>query len=137
MAASPPPTRAVRRLLFLALLLMAPLPLAAAVANGLMPVARMWMLAGACLGVLLVEGGRGAVGLILALLGGQAALYTLVLFGVAALAARGLARLPGRARWIAPVALVLAGAVLTASVPVYHTPFRADAARSTLLEVFE
>ncbi len=126
-----------RRLLFVALLLLLPLPLATGVATGLMPVARMALLGGVCLGVMLVEGTRGAVGLLLALIAVQAVLYAAGLWLAAWLAARGLARLPRPARWATPLLLVLAAAVFAASQPIYRTPFRAAGVQATWLEVFE
>jgi hypothetical protein len=130
-------TPATRRLLFLTLLLLLPLPLFAGVTTGLMPVVRMGLLAGVCVGMLLFEGTRGAVGLLLALIAAQAALYSMGLWLAAALGAGALARLPERARRIAPLALVLAAGLLAASQPIYRTPFRAAGVQATWLEVFE
>jgi len=130
-------TLASRRLLFVALLLLLPLPLFGGVTTGLMPVARMGLLGGVCLAMIFLEGTRGAVGLLLALIAAQAALYGIGLWLAAALGARWLARLPGRAARIAPLALVLTAGLLAASQPIYRTPFRAAGVQTTWLEVFE
>ncbi len=130
-------TRATRRLLFVALLLLLPLPLVTGVTTGLVPVARMGLLGGVCLGVMLVEGTRGAVGLLLAMIAGQAALWAAVSWLAAGLGARLLARLPARAQRIAPLALVLAATLLAASLPIYRTPFRAAGVQATWLQVLE
>ena len=67
--------RSVRALLWLGLALMAPLPVFAGVATGLMPVARMAMLAGLCGLVVLLENANGAVGLLCLMFLAQAVVY--------------------------------------------------------------
>lgn len=124
-------------MLWAGLALMVPLPLVSGVVTGLVPVARILMLAGICLLVMLLENANGAVGLLLGMLLGQAVLYLLGLYAVAHLLARALSWLPPRAVGWSVGLLLLVGVLLAASTDAYRTPFRAAAIRSSLLEVFE
>ncbi len=121
--------------LWIALVLLAPLPVTTGIVTGLMPVARMLLLTGACVLVMVLETRQGVVGTFTALLGGQALGWAVALWLAAWLPARALARLR-TGRTVLGV-LVAAALVLAATMPIYRTPFRADSVRSTWLEVFE
>jgi hypothetical protein len=117
--------------------MLAPVPVFMGVATGFMPVARVLMITGVCFAVVVVEGARGAVGLLGVLLLAQALVFALLWLLVAAFTARLLARLP---RTLATGAVVLAlGAAIAVAgaAPWYRTPFRAAAVQSTLWEIFE
>ena len=129
--------RSARMLLWLGLALMAPLPVAAGVATGLMPVARMAMLAGVCGLVVLLENANGAVGLLCLMFLAQAAGYLALLWGVAHGLSRVLARLSPRGVAAAAALLLLAGVALTAVFDWYVTPFRLASTHSNLFEIFE
>ncbi len=60
--------RTSRRVLLLALLLMCPLPVFLGVVDGLMPVARIVMLGGICVAIMVLENSNGAVGMLAGLL---------------------------------------------------------------------
>jgi hypothetical protein len=130
--------RRARLLLWLGLVLMAPMPLFTGVVTGLMPAARVVMLAGICLLVMLIESTKGAVGLLFLMLAAEALAQLLVLFAIAHLLAWLLGRLTRpRGLVAATVALLLVGVVLSSAFRWYRTPFRAASTHSSLLEVFE
>ncbi len=129
--------RSVRALLWLGLALMAPLPVFAGVATGLMPVARMAMLAGLCGLVVLLENANGAVGLLCLMFLAQAGVYLILLWGVAHGMSRLLARLSPRGAAAATGLLLFGGVALTASIDGYETPFRLASTHANLLEIFE
>ena len=129
--------RSARMLLWLGLALMAPLPVAAGVATGLMPVARMAMLAGLCGLVVLLENANGAVGLLCLLFLAQALAYLAVLWGVAHATSRLLARLSPRSVAVATALLLAGGVALTAAFDWYETPFRLASTHASLFEIFE
>jgi hypothetical protein len=117
--------------------MMAPVPLFTGVVSAFMPVARILMLAGLCLLVMLIEGTQGAVPLQFLMFLAQALVFMALWLLVAALAARLLGRVSPRRTAVAVLALLAGGAVLTASVDLYRTPFRAGGLRAGLLELFE
>jgi hypothetical protein len=111
-----------RRLaLFLGLFFLLPLPIL--VFDGLVPVARIVLLAVVCILVGFFEGASGPVMSITFLMVAQAAVYTLILGAVAWLADRALRPIPPR--MVRTVLLVALAAALFASIAfdVYTTPF--------------
>lgn len=130
-------TRAARWLLWLALVLMAPVPVMTGVVTAVVPAARILMLAGVCLLVVVLESANGVVGLFGLLLVVQAIAYLVLFFGVAHVASRLLGRLSPRAVAAGALVLVVTGIALTAAFDVYQTPFRAASARGSLFEIFE
>jgi hypothetical protein len=95
------------------------------------------MLGGLTLALGLVETTRGAVGLLAAILLGQGLLYVGLSWVVAFGTARLLARLPRPAVAVLTLAIVVAGLLGASRVAVYRDPYRRDAARTTLLHVYE
>ena len=124
--------RAVRRVLFLALLLLAPLPMLAFDAR--VPVARYLLLGMVCLGMRVVEGPGGVVWQLTALFFGHALVYGAVLFSGAWLAARALAAIPSAARGGVVVIAVVAATLWALASEPYLTPF-GQSARGNLVEV--
>jgi len=129
--------RAIRNLLWLGLVAMAPVPLMLGVASGFMPVARVLMFAGVCLAVMIVEGMQGAVDLLALILIAQALVYGALWFVVASVAGRVLALLPRRVAMAGVVLALAAGVVLTSSISWYQTPFRGAGTQANLWELFE
>ena len=128
-------TRASQRILWIASALLVPLPVLFP-GPGLVPAARFLMLGGVSLAVMLFESTRGAVAPLAALLLLQAVVWLALLWLVAGLAARGLARLRSQARMRVTLALVAAALLLAATTEIYHTPFAAEVARGNLLHVY-
>ena len=128
-------TRASQRILWIASALLVPLPVLFP-GPGLVPAARFLMLGGVSLAVMLFESTRGAVAPLAALLLLQAVVWLALLWLVAGLAARGLARLRSQARMQVTLALVAAALLLGATTEIYHTPFAAEVARGNLLHVY-
>ena len=128
-------TRASQRILWIASALLVPLPVLFP-GPGLVPAARFLMLGGVSLAVMLFESTRGAVAPLAALLLLQAVVWLALLWLVAGLAARGLARLRSQARMRVTLALVAAALLLGATTEIYHTPFAAEVARGNLLHVY-
>jgi hypothetical protein len=114
--------RTCRWLLWLGTAVALPVPILV-LGPGLVPPARLLMLGGIGLAVMLLENARGAVGPLAALLLAQAVVYLGLLWLAAALVARGLARLPPRGLAIVTVGLLAVGLALASSTAVYHTPF--------------
>ncbi len=128
-------TRASQRILWIASALLVPLPVLFP-GPGLVPAARFLMLGGVSLAVMLFESTRGAVAPLAALLLLQAIAWLALLWLVAGLAARALARLRSQARMRVTLALVAAALLLAATTEIYHTPFAAEVARGNLLHVY-
>ncbi|HYC00504.1 MAG TPA: hypothetical protein VEC57_15330 [Candidatus Limnocylindrales bacterium] len=126
-----------RNLLWLALLLAAPVPFFLVVV-GHVPVARLLQLLALTLTFIAVEGPAGALRTVVLLLVLQIALWAGVLRLVASLAAAAMQRAFGSAGLAAATmtaALLLVAAAAT--FPLYRTPFRSASLHATLLEVFE
>jgi len=124
--------RTAHRSLFLALLLMAPLPMLGF--DAFVPVARHLLLAGVCIGMRLVEGPGGVVWQLTALFLGHALVYAIALWLASWLVALLLRAFSDRLRGACVAALVV-GALLWASFSEpYVTPF-GRAARANLVEV--
>jgi hypothetical protein len=103
---------------------------------GLVPPARHLMLGAIALLFAVVEKGGGVV---LALGGGfllQGALWAGVVWLGAFALAKLLERLPARERLRVAVLLITVGAALALFLPVYHTPFSASHAYSSLWELY-
>ena len=128
--------RAARRLIWLLLVLVLPLPLLG-IESALVPVARMLMLAGLCLGVIVLESANGVVGILLGLFGVQALVYGAGLWLASFALGRGLGRLAPRRRAVLVALLTLAALAVASSLPLYETPYRARSLHATWLEVFE
>jgi len=128
--------RAARLVLFALFAVVVPLPFFL-VQTGVVPAARILMLAGIVVAVIAAEGMHGMAGVALALLLVQALGYAGLLFAAAHWVARGLARAWPRRLGLATA--VLAGvALLTASsFEIYRTPFRTHSLHASLLRVFE
>jgi hypothetical protein len=123
--------RTARRLLWMLLCLLVPLPMA--VFGGLLPVAGMLVLAGVCVAMLAAEGGGGALGQLLALFLGHAVVYALALWAVAAVGARLLVERAPRSTpaWLAGAATL--AVLLALALDVYVTPF-GTSARGNLID---
>jgi hypothetical protein len=113
--------RGARRLLWIAALLLVPLPMLQFGAQ--VPVAQYLLLAGVCAALALFEGGGGILAILLALFLAHALVYALGLWAVAALAARLLGRLSPRARAAVTALVVLAGTAVALAGRPYVTPF--------------
>src|SRR5262245_6951770 len=128
-------TRAMRRILFAAFALCAPLPFFAAAVE-VAPLVRLWLLAGV-LGPVVVEDGTGGTGGVLAgVLAAQGLLYAGLLGGAARLAARALGRAAPRLR-AGLVGAAVAALVALACLPVYRTPLSSRSATSNWLGIFD
>ena len=128
-------TRATRRVLFAALVLLLPVPFFAAAVE-VAPLARLLLLA-AVLGAVVVEDGTAGTGGVLAgALAAQGLLYAGLLWGVAHLAARALGRArPGLRAGL--VGAAVAALLLLACLPVYRTPLSSRSATSTWRGIFD
>lgn len=124
--------RATRRLLWLAALLLIPLPYLVA-ADGAVPAVRFALLGGVAAAYAGLVNGSGVAWPLSALLLGHALVYALALWAGAALLARVL---PARLRGAVAALLVVAGFGVALAFDVYHTPFAADAARTSWLGLF-
>jgi hypothetical protein len=124
-----------RWILGLGLVVMLPVPLFF-IGPGLVPAAHLLLLGGIGLAVMLLENARGSVGILTAILLGQAALYVAVLWLLAALIVSFVGRVaPQKVGLITLVAVAL-GFILTSAFEVYHTRFAADSPHASLLEVY-
>ena len=124
-----------RRLLWLGLLLMLPMPMLV-LDNGLVPVVRFLLLGGVCVAVMLVEDAAGVVGFLALVFLAHAIVYAGLLWLLAFAISQGLARLPPR-RLAALTLAALALALLTATATrPYRTPF-GRAADGNLVEVLQ
>lgn len=128
----PMSTRAARRVLLLAAILLAPLPMFTF--EGLVPVARYLLLAAICVGMRIAEGPGGVVWPLTGLFLAQAAVYGLLLWALAALVGRALRPLSPRTRGALVVVLVAAATLWAVASEPYVTPF-GPAARGNLLLV--
>jgi hypothetical protein len=125
-----------RRLLWLALLLMLPLPLLG-IDRGLVPAGRSLMLGAICALVILLESANGVAGLLVAVFWGQALVYSLLLWCVAWGIVRLTRGLSSRGRGALVLGGILAIALLCSSIEIYRTPYRAASIHSSLLGVYQ
>ncbi|MGE4649480.1 MAG: hypothetical protein AAEJ53_01210 [Myxococcota bacterium] len=126
--------RSTRRMLWLLMLLALPLPLLIP-GGGLIPAARMLLLGGLCVGMVIAESGSEIAAILAAAFLLHVILYAALLWCAAALIARFLAGSSPHTRTAVVVtcaALLLASAMLT---QLYETPY-ARSPRGNLLEVF-
>jgi hypothetical protein len=122
--------RAARRVLWLAALLLVPVPLL--VFDACAPVASYLLLAAVCVGMRVAEGPGGVVWQLTALFLAHAVVYAGLLHLAASLAARATAPLPAAARAAVVVVAVAAGVGFALIGEPYVTPF-GTAARANLL----
>ena len=127
--------RAVRRLLWLAALLVVPLPILA-FGPGRVPAAHQLELGVLALAFGVLESMEGVTLALASLFVGSAVLYAALLWLPAWGLARGLARLPPTTRTRFTLLLVLLGIAFAAVEPIYETPFSSRSAWSTLLGVY-
>jgi hypothetical protein len=126
--------RAWRRVVFVALLVLLPVPML--LFDGRVPTANLYLMSAVCAAFWAREGAAGPVRTVTLLLAAHAAAYTVLLWGVAWVADRGLDRLSPRARRLCVLVPVAIAAAVALAVPVYVTPF-ARTPRSTLLGALE
>ncbi|MFQ5515412.1 MAG: hypothetical protein ACE5FG_13390 [Myxococcota bacterium] len=125
-----------RGILWLTLVGLLPLPILV-VGPGSVPAARLLMLGGISLAVVLLESSKGAAPALAAIFLVQGLLYVAGLWIVAGLGARGLGRLP-RGAATTLLGLLVAGAVALASIaPIYHTPYAAHSSHAGLRHLYE
>ena len=129
------PPRAIRWLLWLAALAALPLPLFG-VGDAVVPALHQLQLGALALAFTVLEGAQGIGPLLSALFLGQGLIWAALLFAAAALAARGLARLPPFARTRLTLFVVVLGLALAAAQPIYRTPYSSRSAESSLLGVY-
>ena len=129
--------RTSRRVFLLALLLMCPLPVFLGVVDGLMPVARIVMLGGICVAIMVLENGNGVVGTLAGLLFAQAFIYLGLIWLTSYLASSLLGRISRRALATATLALLIAGFAIATSLDLYHTPFNSESTHVGLLGIFQ
>lgn len=127
--------RAIRWWLWLAALAAAPVPLFG-IGSARVPPLHHLELGLLALAFTLAERAQGVGPLLAGIFLGQALAWALALWLAAALLARGLSRLPPLLRTRATLILVVLGLALAVAQPIYHTPYSAHAARSTLLGVY-
>lgn len=125
----------LRLLLFAALFVLAPLPFFL-VETGRVPLARMFQLTAYLIGLIVEEGGQGAVIAATWAVGSQALLWAVVVFFVAGAIAAGLLRLGNRRAFVVSAVLIAGALVGTLSMTPYITPFSVVAPVSGLAGVF-
>ena len=113
--------RTARRLLFLGLVVIAPLPMLGY--DAWIPDARFFLLAGVTTLVILFEGGAGPVPMIAVLFGAHALVYAGLLWAGAYVASRILGRVSPTARAIATWSLIAIGLAIGLGFEIYATPF--------------
>jgi hypothetical protein len=128
-------TKAARRLLWLSLVCLLPLPML--VFGAWIPVTRYLLLAGVAAGLVLTEGAGLVPLVILALFLTHALVYAALLWLAARLVAGALGRRFPRALAPLTLGLVGAGVALALAFPIYETPFAAVSPRANLLHVLE
>jgi hypothetical protein len=128
--------RAARWVLWGTFVLLIPLPFFL-VETGVVPAARILMLASVVVALLAAEGAQGTVGILAVVLVVQASVYVALLWWVADRVSRVLARTSPRRIAAATAALVAVSLVVASSFEIYHTPFRTRSLRADLLQVFE
>jgi hypothetical protein len=126
---------AVRRLLWVIFALTLPLPILV-VGPGLVPAARLLLLGGMSVAMMLFVRASGVVSLLSLVLLGQAFLYLAALWITAALLAALLSALPPVARTRSTLGLVALLLLAASAFEIYHTPFAAESARTSLLGLY-
>lgn len=133
---SPAPLLRPALLLWLALLLCAPVPFSL-VESGRQPVAALLQMLGVTLLLMAAEGRGGAAPLVAAMLAVQVLLAAAAFALVAKVAARALERMLAARAPAAALTLAAVMIVTALVLPVYRTPFRGGGLHATLTEVFE
>lgn len=133
MSEAAPGERSTRRILWIAALLLVPLPMLRF--GAVIPVARYLLLGGVTGGLIANEGIGTIPNAILLLMTLHVLVYGALLYGAARLLARGLhAASPRLARRLA-LALVAAGTLVALTQEIYVTPFAPVSPRASLLQV--
>jgi hypothetical protein len=122
-------------MLWIGFLLTVPLPLLGF--GALIPVARFLLLAAVTAGLIVAEGMGTVPAALLAILVLHALVYAALLWLLALLISRGLARLSRRSLAPATVGLVAACLIVAAVFDLYVTPFASVSPRASLLHVLE
>jgi hypothetical protein len=122
-------------MLWLGFLLTVPLPLLGF--GALIPVARFLLLAAVTAGLIVAEGMGLVPAALLAIFVLHALVYAGLLWLLALLISRGLARLSWRSVGPATVGLVAACLIIAAAFELYVTPFAPVSPRASLLHVLE
>jgi hypothetical protein len=125
-----------RRLLWLAFVLVAPVPFFL-VESGWMPPLALLQLAAWVLALIAREGALGQVGTMAAILIGQGVFYVILFWVLAWAISLLLLRLSRRAIACVTLGSIALGVVLASSFEIYRTPFRARSLSATLLGVYE
>jgi hypothetical protein len=128
--------RALARILWLALLVTAPIPFFL-VEIGIEPVAAMVQKLGVTLVLIAADGGAGAITLTAWILGVQMVLAAVLLWVAAKIASHALVRGLRRRAGVAVAVIVVGLLVVAFTVPIYRTPFRTGGLYATLPQVFE
>jgi hypothetical protein len=122
-------------MLWFSFLLTVPLPLLGF--GALIPVARFLLLAAVTAGLIVAEGMGTVAAALLAIFALHALVYAGLLWLLALLISRGLARLSARSVGPATVGLVAACLIVAAAFDLYVTPFASVSPRASLLHVLE
>ena len=128
--------RTSRWILWIGFVLLVPVPILF-LGPGLVPTARLLMLGGISVAVMLVENARGAVGMIAVVLLAQGFLYMGVLWLAAHILSRTLGRFSPKVVARATIGVIAVGLLLASLFDVYRGPYRVQSARANLLNVFE
>ena len=91
--------------------------------DGRVPTANLYLMSAVCAAVCVREGAAGPVGTVTLLLATHALVYTVVLWGMAWVADRGLYRLSPRTRRVCVLVPVVVAAAVALTAAVYVTPF--------------
>ena len=129
------PRATARRVLWVAGLLLVPVPLMA-LADAFVPTARILELGLVVLITILVEGAAGIALLLLALFVGHAVVYAALLWLASWLVTWAIDRVVPTALGATTIVLVVVGVLWTSSMPVYDTPFHSRLPHATLLQVY-
>jgi hypothetical protein len=122
-------------MLWIGFLLTVPLPLLGF--GALIPVARLLLLAAVTACLIVAEGMGTVAAALLAIFALHALVYAGLLWLLALLISRGLARLSARSVGPATVGLVAGCLIVAAAFDLYVTPFAAVSPRASLLHVLE
>jgi glucan phosphoethanolaminetransferase (alkaline phosphatase superfamily) len=128
--------RAARWVLWGTFVLLIPLPFFL-VETGVVPAARILMLASVVVALLAAEGAQGTAGILAVVLVVQASVYVALLLWIADRTSRVLARTSPRRIAAATTAVVVVSLLVASSFEIYRTPFRTRSLRADLSQVFE
>jgi hypothetical protein len=127
--------RVLRRWLWVAALLAAPLPMLG-LASASVPPLHQLQLGALALAFSVAERAQGVGPLLALLFLGQAVVHAALLWLASALAARALCQLPPLLRTRVALFGVVLGLALAIAQPIYRTPYSSRAAHSSLLNVY-